>query len=382
MMTQRERLMAILRGEEVDRPALNFYEVGGFMVDPSDPDPFNVYNSPDWQPLLQLAEEKTDLIRMMSPVRIQSHASWDDSGNAARKEFFKTETALEDGYRVTRTAVEVAGRVLTSETKREPGLDTIWITEHLLKDSDDLKAYLQLPDEVFEETVEPLKKEEAALGDRGIVMVDTEDPLCAAATLFELGEYCILAMTEPELFHQLLQKVAKPIYRRTEQAAREFPGHLWRVYGPEYACPPYLPPAFFDEYVVDYVKPMQEMIHKSGGFVRIHAHGKTTAVMDAIAGMGTDAIDPLEPAPQGDVDLAAVREKYGDQLVLFGNIEITDIENMHPDRFRELAKRSIEDGTRGSGRGFVLMPSASPYGRDIPAQTMKNYETLVELIGA
>lgn len=37
-MTRRERLMATLRGEAVDRPAVNFYEVGGFMVDTEDPD--------------------------------------------------------------------------------------------------------------------------------------------------------------------------------------------------------------------------------------------------------------------------------------------------------------------------------------------------------
>jgi len=39
-MTRRERLMATLRGEPVDRPAVNFYEIGGFAIDPSDPDEF------------------------------------------------------------------------------------------------------------------------------------------------------------------------------------------------------------------------------------------------------------------------------------------------------------------------------------------------------
>ena len=48
MMTRRERLMATLRGKAVDRPAVNFYEIGGFQIDPSDPDEFNVYNDPSW----------------------------------------------------------------------------------------------------------------------------------------------------------------------------------------------------------------------------------------------------------------------------------------------------------------------------------------------
>jgi hypothetical protein len=67
-VTRRERLLATLRGRPVDRPAVSFYEIGGFAVDPSDPDPFNIYNAPDWQPLLRLAEEQTDLIRMRRPV--------------------------------------------------------------------------------------------------------------------------------------------------------------------------------------------------------------------------------------------------------------------------------------------------------------------------
>ena len=82
MMTRRERLMATLRGEPVDRPAVSFYEIGGFRIDPADPDPYNIYNSPDWQPLLQLAEEHTDIIRMMSPVRARSI---DPTGSASRR---------------------------------------------------------------------------------------------------------------------------------------------------------------------------------------------------------------------------------------------------------------------------------------------------------
>jgi hypothetical protein len=34
--------MAILCGQAVDRPAINFYEIGGFAVDPSDLDPIKI----------------------------------------------------------------------------------------------------------------------------------------------------------------------------------------------------------------------------------------------------------------------------------------------------------------------------------------------------
>ncbi|MEI6166138.1 MAG: hypothetical protein WCS52_03000 [bacterium] len=45
MMTRRERLMATLQGKSVDRPAVSLYELGGFRIDPGDPDPYNPIES-------------------------------------------------------------------------------------------------------------------------------------------------------------------------------------------------------------------------------------------------------------------------------------------------------------------------------------------------
>ena len=81
---RRARLTATLRGDAVDRPAVNFYEIGGLKIDPTDPDPFNVYRDPSWQPLLDLAERETDLIRLRSAVRAHSHESWDRAGGGGR----------------------------------------------------------------------------------------------------------------------------------------------------------------------------------------------------------------------------------------------------------------------------------------------------------
>jgi hypothetical protein len=376
--------MATLRGEEVDRPAVNFYEIGGLAIDPSDPDEFNIYNDRSWQPLLQLAEEKTDLIRMRSPVRTRSYEPWgssEESGAGSRKEFFKTEEYMEDDRRFTRTTLKIGGRTMTSLTRRSMDIDTTWVIEPLLKTIEDLEAYLELPDEVFAEEVDVagLIEEEQRLGDRGIVMVDTEDAICAAASLFSMEDFTVAALTEQKLFHRLLEKHARYIQRRTERIAEEFSGHLWRIYGAEYASEPYLPPQLFKEYVVRYTGPMVDVIQRHGGFVRIHCHGRIRSIIDYIVEMGAVAIDPVEPPPQGDVELVDMRRKYGRELVLFGNLEIADIENMEPCEFEKVVRRCLEDGTDGQGKGFVLMPTASPIGREITSGTMANYETMVRL---
>ncbi|MHC4173486.1 MAG: uroporphyrinogen decarboxylase family protein [Planctomycetota bacterium] len=384
-MNRRERLMATLRGEPVDRPAVNFYEIGGFQIDPSDPDRFNVYNDPSWQPLLQLAEEQTDLTRMRSPVRPRSHETDvpPDKLDTDRDhdEFFKVGKYIEDGYSFHRITLKVGNKTMTSLTRRSPDIDTIWTLEHLLKNTDDLKAYLELPDEAFAEELDiaGLVEEDQKLGDRGIVMIDTEDPICAAASLFSMENFTIVALTEQKLFHRLLEKLSRHIHARTQISAEAFGGHLWRIYGPEYATEPYLPPHLFKEYVVRYTGPMVEAIQKHGGFARIHCHGRIRAVLDYIVEMGATAIDPIEPPPQGDAELAYVRREYGRELVLFGNIQFADIENVEPAEFQKVVEKSLNDGTNGQGKGFVLMPSSAPIGRKITPRTMANYETMVRL---
>jgi uroporphyrinogen-III decarboxylase len=250
----------------------------------------------------------------------------------------------------------------------------------LLKNSNDANLFLELPDEIFEEeiNISHLVEQEKLIGERGIVMVDTEDPIGAVFSLFNMEDFTIFAYTEHKLFHRLLEKHARFIHKRTERTAKEFQGRLWRIYGPESVTEPFLPPDLFNEYVVKYTGPMVSQIKKYGGIVRIHTHGRIKNVLDYIAGMGVDAIDPIEPPPHGDVELKYVRSKYGRQLVLFGNIEIADIEYMPNDKFRRVVRQAIADGTSGEGRGFVLMPSASPYGRTISQLALRNYQIMVE----
>lgn len=373
-MTRRERLMATFRGSPVDRPPVSFYEIGGWRPDPDNSDPYNIYNAADWRPLLELAEAETDLIRMCGPER-------KPAADNPCEECFTNEAWEENGSRFSRNMVNVGGRKLTSLQRRDRNVATTWTLEHLLKDEDDVKAYLQLPDKVFhyEYDVKPLEEQQRDLGDAGLVMVDVDDPICSVASLFSMEDYTVFAMTEPELFHRLLEKHALSRQAMTEEVARAFPGRLWRICGSEYASEPYLPPHLYKEYVVRYTGPMVRAIQQHGGYARIHSHGRLRNILPLIASMGAVGLDPVEPPPQGDVGLAEVRAEYGEQFVLFGNIESCELESMESKAFEARVKQAIKDGTAGRGRGFVLMPSSAPYGRTVSKETLANYETMVRM---
>ena len=375
-MKRRERLLATVRGQAVDRPPVCFYELNGLDEHFDDPDPYNIYNHLSWKPLIDLTQARTDRIVMrnvpyypIAPDPLQEITSVDTWIDAA-------------GRRFTRTTIQTAKRTLSSLTRRDRDINTLWTVEPLLKDVKDLRAYLELPMPELSGTpdIQGVLDAEAALGDSGIVMIDTSDPLCEAAQLFEMATYLVIAFTDQALFHRLLERFATQFQAKTQAVAQALPGRLWRIYGPEYASPPYLPPRLFREYVGVYETPLIETIHRYGGYARIHCHGRINDILDDIVATGCIGLDPIEPPPQGDVSLRYVRENYGERLVLFGNLEASDIEILPTPLFCKKVRQSLQEGTAGQGRGFVLMPSACPYGRNLSPLALANYQGMIETV--
>ncbi|MEI6217389.1 MAG: uroporphyrinogen decarboxylase family protein [bacterium] len=373
-MTRRERLLATLAGKPVDRTPVSFYEIGGWKADPDDPDPWNIYNGPGWRELVDLAESHSDIMRFAGPIQ---HAHPDN----ARSEFFSSESWEKSDSKYNKTTLRVAGRTMESVSRHDRGVNTTWSIEHLLKDVDDIKAYLQLPGEVFLQgdiDVCNLVEEERRLGDAGVLLLDQGDPICAVAPLFSMADYTVVAFTEPRLFHDLMEQAAPAIIGRAEKLAVAFPGRLWRVVGSEYASEPYLPPRLYREFLYNYTKPICDAIRRHGGYPRIHSHGRLRGILDMMIDMGA-GLDPCEPPPQGDMELAEIRAA-APGLTLFGNIESSDIENLDASKFEAKVRRAMDDGPDANGSRFVLMPSACPYGREITELTMTNYETMVRVV--
>lgn len=374
-MKRRERLMASLRGEPVDRPPVSFYEIDGSQ-DMADPDPFNIYSHPSWKPLIELARAKTDRI-------VRRSVGFKNAPPDPVEELTRYESQIDaQGSRFTTTTIKAGKRVLTTRSRQDPDINTVWTLEHLLKDEEDVKAWLDLPETPLggEPDVEPILAIETDLGEAGIAMIDCGDPICSAGLLFEMGDFTVMAMTEPKLFCRIMDRFARVYWHQTEAIAKALPGRLWRICGPELASEPYLPPDLFREYVVPYDKPMVDSIQRYGGFARIHCHGRLKAILGHIAATGCTGLDPIEPPPQGDLELRDVRKQVGRQMTLFGNLEASDIENLNQKDFEKKISRAIREGTAGPGRGFVLMPSACPYGRVLSPRALANYEKMIECI--
>ena len=54
-----------------------------------------------------------------------------------------------------------------------------------------------------------------------------------------------------------------------------------------------------------------------------------------------------EIPPQGDMRLVDVRRQIGEQVVLFGNIEASEIEMLSPPQFEARVRQALTEGTAG-----------------------------------
>lgn len=358
-LTSRERLTRLLKREPLDRVPVSTYE-----LNPLDTDSW-YYQQPSYVPLFEYLKEHTDVLYMWDGGMKNKH-TWDES----------EESWAEDKSTFTRRTLHTPKGDISTLTRVDVDVNTVWTVEPFFKTSDDMDRYLSLPWEYAGTDMAGFHKAEERLGDRGIVLCDTADPVCMVAGWFDFEPFLMLAIEERDrmkyFMDALLERLLLVIRDKLEQGA----GPIWRIYGPEYCGPEYFAPDGFRELVMDYDKPIIDLIHEYGGYARVHAHGRVTQRLDQFVEMGADATDPLEPPPQGDVDLAEVKKKYGDRLLLFGNIELSFLEYWEGAEIERYVRESIEAAKDGGG--YVIMPTAAPINTPIWDRTADNYRRFID----
>jgi uroporphyrinogen-III decarboxylase len=261
------------------------------------------------------------------------------------------------------------------------GVHTVWQVEHWCKSPEDVDKALSIPFAPVHHVVDDHARIFGEVGDRGIVMSSLGDALLYAAELMEMGEFTVWAMTETEHF----ERTVAILHERNQDAVRNMletaPTDLYRICGPEYATPPYLPPSFFERFVAPYVRDQVELIHSFGRKTRVHCHGRIGRVLDMIVSTGADALDPCEAPPDGDIELADVKGRVGDRMCLFGNIQLKLLENAEPAEVRKQVRACMSSAKEGGG--YVIMPTAAPINIPLSEKTAENYLAFIdESVGA
>ncbi len=362
-MTSRERILLTLRGMQADRVPVSTYELCG-------------YNSRAWEnndasyaPLMSLIREKTDSLCMWEPA---SNTVFLESAHPVEMEVRQERSG--DATTTTRIVHTPKGD-LRHVSRVHDNVHTVWTIEHWCKSIDDVDKALSVPYEPLDYDYDDYPRIIREVGDRGIIMDSISDPLWMAADLMEFGDYTVWALTETEHFIRTLEVMHERCMENLRRRLDAGTVDLYRICGPEYADPPYLPPQLFGRFVTPYVRTMVDLIHSRGSLARFHCHGKIGQVLDHIVATGADALDPCEPPPDGDIDLADLKRRIGNGMCLCGNLELKLLEQGSPEDV-ERAVRDCMAAAKPNG-GYIILTTASPINSPLAPKTLENYFTFI-----
>jgi uroporphyrinogen-III decarboxylase len=183
--------------------------------------------------------------------------------------------------------------------------------------------------------------------------------LCGVMSYQQLLEWII---TEPDLIKRLADAWLERVSGKVQWLLSQGVGPFWHFNGIERACPPMMGPTQWEEYILPYDGEIMRMIKAADpdAKIHVHCHANVGAFLDMFVDLGVDSTDPVEPPPQGNVNMAEAKQKYDGKLVFYGNIEFLDMETRQPDEIEELVRSAIEDGGR---KNVILWPSSGPHER-------------------
>jgi hypothetical protein len=259
---------------------------------------------------------------------------------------------------------------LTANYAENEGMRTVWRHDPLMKTDEDIDRFLSAPFVPNPPNIEAFERTRGALGEGGVMEIETPTPLCLVVENMPYDQFMVRSLQDSARIEALLDKASELILGWLESLLQVGFGPVFRFFGPEYAAPPMMSPRSFRQVVVERDRPLIDLIHRHGGFVRYHCHGPIARILDDMLAMGVDMTDPCEPPPSGDIPLRELANRVGRDMILMGNIQLDAIERAEPEEIDRLVAEAIEEV--GDRAPFILCPTAFPVTSPLPGVTERN----------
>ena len=341
-LTSKERIMRIFRNEDIDRSSFKLWGTRGLG---------EKLLHPAYEPINKLALETTD-------VFVNFAFPFDLLAGTQREKYIEKYTVQTadpkwvDEYTILHTPKGDLRQIERQSTVNEYP----YVLEYFVKEPEDIEKILSMEYAPIPFDRSAYDAASAYLGDRGIVLTGINEAGYALHQMMGSETLAYFSVDCREELKALAEVFSKRIHAHVNQIMDLGIKTPLKWVGPEVFLPPLLGPNEFEDFVYTYDKPVCDLIHNRGGYVWVHSHGRVGNYLDRFIDMGVDVLNPLEPKPNGDVDLAAAVKKYGRQIGWEGNIEIQDIIQGTPEKLAALIDECAAAGAP-SGR-FIFGQSA------------------------
>ena len=368
-LSSRDRILRTLEGQPVDRVPI-YMPVRWTPLEP-EPDPDDWKAEANHRALVSLAAEMGDsFVHLAVPERVPIGGSQDvfdstETGIFDRRFFMippervrvtKEEKTAERRY--TRYRVDTPKGHLTAEEAVTRGVDTLWTTEPLVKDRDDAEKIMSVPYRFTPPDLTGFLEASDRLGDRGVPVLFVSSPVAMVSRLMDFQVFLEWTITERPLVDRMIQVARERVADRLQYVLEGGVGPLVRFGGCEQATPPMMSNRLFEEFIVEHEAPLWQMVRDAGRIVWVHCHGKVATVIDRFVDLGVQLLDPVEPPPQGDIEIGEAKNRAArGPMTLLGNIEFDMLRSCSQDQVEREVTKAIREGGR---KHFILGASAHP----------------------
>ncbi len=134
---------------------------------------------------------------------------------------------------------------------------------------------------------------------------------------------------------------------------------------------PFLPPEKFNEVVFWVLKEACDCARSKGLNIIKHTDGNIMPIIDQLVDAGPDALHSLDP--QGGVDIAEVKRRYGDRVALAGNVNCGLLDTGSDEEVVESARYCLQHGMPGGG--YIFSTSNCIY----TGMRLERYELMLDV---
>jgi len=234
----------------------------------------------------------------------------------------------------------------------------------------DVERILSIPYVPVRPDLTPFFQTKKALRDKCVAQVTFADPICIAGLVDETA-MAVWTIEHRDLVRRMLDAALERILAEVRYCLDQGVGPVYYFNGPEFALPPLMAPADFEEFVVEYDRRIVELVHSyPDRYVIVHSHGRVSEFLEGFASIGMDGLNVLEPPPIGDTVLSDAKARIGDRVCLIGNIQYDDLARGTEAEIERLVAEAMREAAPGGG--FILSPCASPYERPLPPEASRN----------
>ena len=238
-------------------------------------------------------------------------------------------------------------------TYHPEGLDNFHWEKRFVSTIEDLDRLIAAPRSLATWDPDTRQRDLERVGDRGYPRGTLWHPLGTLVRNATHEEVYAWFHTEPDRMHRYAETCTRQIVASME-AMDPLDGapFCFVTFAHEMLITPWMGHDLFDRYVMPYDREIGQAIHDAGARWRVHCHGNSLTFLERFIELGVDNIEPLEPPPPGDVDLAEASRIADGRMMLSGNIASQYFTTADPDDVRRQVKEAIR--VAAPGGGFTL----------------------------